>query len=510
MSDSTNTGTSENVSSGQSWSSGTSSSTGQSGSHGTSQSFGTNNGFSLNNGVSQGINNSESFNVGSSQSLSNSVSNSLSNSLTEGYSENAGISQSVGTTNGMSSGVSTSDGISTSSGTSASKGTSISDGTSVSSGKTQSTGASQSFGATQSQSQSSGTSQSTNISQNQSQSHSFTKGQSVSQTQSTSVSQSSTTGTSSSATQSENVSSGHSTSKGTSSSHGQNIGSSGTFTSGSSGSMGLGPSIGYSKSYQWLDQQVKDILELLEFQNERIKRALRGVGAFYTYTYIACETQQALSAAQALAKSTWQNEEAMVQPLQVIPLDEAEQKHLLYHFSAFSNDVTRTTAYNVSEYKYSTVLLSNELVAMTHLSRISEGGIYAEVNDVPKFVVPSMMRGEIYMGSILSSERYSFEHGYETPYDYRISEDELMHGFFTGASRSGKTVAAMRFVAELAHVHRHKTGKRLRIVCMDPKQDWRGLARYVEPERFRFYSMGNPSFHPLHFNPCKIPKGVIP
>lgn len=351
---------------------------------------------------------------------------------------------------------------------------------------------------------------SNSTSQNQSESIGVTQGQSVGETRSTSVSQSSSTGTSTSATQSSNVSTGRSTSKGTSTSTGQNVGTSGTVTSGASGSMGLGPSIGYSKSYQWLDQQVKDILELLEFQNERIKNALRGNGAFYVYTYIACSSMDALSAAQALAKSTWQNENAMIQPLQVMYLDEEEQKHLLYHFSAFSTDITRTTNFGVSEYKYSTVLLPEELVAYTHLPRISEGGIFAEVNDVPKFAVPSMMKGEIYMGSILSAERYSVEHGYETPYDYRISEKELMHGFFTGASRSGKTVAAMRFVAELAHVRRAKTGKRLRIVCMDPKQDWRGLARYVEPERFHFYSMGNPGFHPLHFNPCKIPYGVIP
>ena len=73
---------------------------------------------------------------------------------------------------------------------------------------------------------------------------------------------------------------------------------------GTSSSMGLGPSIGYSKSYQWLDQGVKDLLELMEYQNERIKKALRGQGAFYTYVYIACPSLDALSTAQAVAKST--------------------------------------------------------------------------------------------------------------------------------------------------------------------------------------------------------------
>lgn len=477
-------GTSSSTSAGTSWSNGTSSSYGQSGSHGTNESFSVSGGVSQSEGVNQTLNNSESFNVGSSQSIGNSVTNSLTNSLTNGYSESAGTSHSVGSTSGISTGSSISDGVTQTS--------------------------SKSTGQTATNSESTSQSQSQSSSQSISQSVGSSQSKSVGHSQTTSSSQSVSTGTSESATKSTNVSSGQSTSKGTSSSRGQSMGTSGTVTSGASGSMGLGPSIGYNKSYQWLDQQVKDILELLEFQNERIKNALRGNGAFYTYTYIACPSLDALSAAQALAKSTWNNENAMVQPLSVMYLNEEEQKHLLYHFSAFSTDITRTTNFGVSEYKYSTVLLPEELVAYTHLPRISEGGIYAEVEDVPKFAVPSMMKGEIYMGSVLSSERYSVEHGYETPYDYRISEAELMHGFFTGASRSGKTVAAMRFIAELSRVRRSKTGKRLRIVCMDPKQDWRGLARFIEPERFRFYSMGNPSFHPLHFNPCKIPRGVRP
>lgn len=479
-------GTSQGTSEGWGSSQGTSESWGTS--QGTSESVGTSQGVSHSVGSSHsvGVNQSESFsegfNVGQSESVSQGISNShtagisnsLSDNLTQGYSESAGISHSVGSSDSVSFGTSESDGVS------------------------------------QSVSKSTGQSASNSESQSMSQSNGVTVASSVGRTQNVSSSQSTSTGTSQSATQSTNVSTGQSTSKGTSSSKGQSIGTSGMMSTGTGGSMGLGPSIGYNKSYQWLDQQVKDILELLEYQNERVKMALRGNGAFYTYVYIACPSLDALSAAQALAKSTWQNEMAMVQPLQVLNLNDEEQKHLLYHFSAFSTDVTRVDNFGAQEYKYSTVLLPNEFVAYTHLPRISEGGIFAEVGDVPKFAVPSMMKGEIYMGTILSAERYSMKHEYETPYDYRISEKELMHGFFTGASRSGKTVAAMRFVAELSKVRRAKTGKRLRIVCMDPKQDWRALARFVEPERFRFYSMGNPAFHPLHYNPCKIPRGVIP
>lgn len=172
----------------------------------------------------------------------------------------------------------------------------------------------------------------------------------------------------------------------------------------------------------------------------------------------------------------------MVNPVQVLDLTETEQKHLLYHFSAFSADVTRENVFGAEEYKYCTVLLPEEYVAYTHLPRVSEGGVFSIVQDVPKFSVPARMQGDIYMGTILNPERFTFEHGYRTAFDYRIDENNLMHGFFTGASRSGKTVAAMRFIAELSKIRRKKTGKRLRIVVMDPKQDWRTLARFVEPE----------------------------
>ena len=117
---------------------------------------------------------------------------------------------------------------------------------------------------------------------------------------------------------------------------------------------------------------------------------------------------------------------------------------------------------------------------------MSGGGIDTAIDDIPQFRLPGLLRGEIYMGTQIRTEYYTYKNGYKSQFDYRIKIDELMHGVFTGQSRSGKTVAAMRFIRELANARRTSTGKRLRIVIMDPKQDWRGIARFVEPERFRF------------------------
>ena len=517
---------------GYSW--GQSAGTSSSHSAGTSESYsaGMGNSYSEGYGASYGQSLGQSFSNGVSQSQGATIGQSQSASASAGATKGTSFGESVGQSNGQTLGQS--QGLSASSGRSSGQSYGESAGASygqnagqsysvsvsqnrsnsVSSSMSQSVGHTQGISQSQSESDSLSRSYSQSNSQSLTQSQSESAGQSrstsVGESESESYTQSVSNGTGQNWGQSSSVGKGQSYGESEGSSQGTSIGTGGAYTTGTSGSMGLGPSVGYSKSYQWMDQQVKDILELLEYQNERLKKALRGHGAFYTYVYIACQDMDALAAAQAAAKSTWQNEYAMTQPIQVLDLTSEEQAHLLYHFTAFSADVTRENVAGVSDYKYATVLLPNEYVAYTHLPRVSEGGIDTNVDDIPKFRVPGLLRGGIYMGTQLNSERYTFKNGYRTQFDYRINIDELMHGVFTGQSRSGKTVAAMRFIRELANSRRTATGKRLRIVIMDPKQDWRGIARFVEPERFRFYSMGNTHFRPINLNPCKIPKGVEP
>lgn len=479
-------------------------------SHGTSSSTSVSNGTSVSQSQSMGYNHS----VGKNESYGSNESYGVSNSqsFSEGYGANESVSQtqssgqsvslSNGTTAGHSYGVGTNVGSSYSVGQGFGVNSSVGQSAGVSVNASDSTNASDSVSISDSVSNS--------VSKNYSVSQSETIGQSVGKSISDSVTESASKGYGQTASQTQGVSNGNSYTLSNGTSQGTSQGTTGTSTLGTSSSMGLGPSIGYSKSHQWMDQGVKDLLELMEYQNERIKKALRGQGAFYTYVYIACPSSDALSTAQALAKSTWQNDYAMIQPIQVLDLTETEQKHLLYHFAAFSADVTKEDVYGVEEYKYCTVLLPEEFVAYTHLPRVSEGGVFSIVQDIPKFSVPSMLKGEIYMGTILNPERYTFKNGYRTQFDYRVAEDCLLHGWFTGASRSGKTVAATRFIAELSRIRRKKTGKRMRIVVMDPKQDWRVLARFVDVDRFKFYSMGNVNFRPIKINPWKIPKGVFP
>lgn len=319
-----------------------------------------------------------------------------------------------------------------------------------------------------------------------------------------------------SVSRSQSVSKGYSAGEGESWSRGIGKSSSvsNSLSHGFSSSMGVGASLGVGKTYQFIDSEVANIVELLEFQKLRLKSAIHGgTGAFFTDMYIATESEEAKNAASTAAKFAWHDNSAMVCPLQVLEPDKEETVHLLCHFNAFSACTKREMDQfgQLESYKYSTVLTSNELTAYTHVIRLSDGGLYADIQNIPELAVPSEMRGEIYVGKVLSGYRWSVENGYRTPFDYRIANDSIMHGLFAGGSRSGKTVTALRCVAEMAnHIRRGHKQKRLRIIAMDPKEDWRKLARFVEPERFRIYSMGDPNKFPFKLNPMKVPYGVDP
>ena len=499
--------TGANGSEGWSESAGISNSVGQTAGNSYSESVGVSSGesYTATQGITQGT--SESY----GQSVSQTESAGWNQSVANSYGQSVGITESQGHTVGASVGQTYSQGMTQ--GTSETWGTTQSQGVSEGFGESHGTNwgvnASQSIGTNSSDMQ--GTTHMNANGTNASENWGENKSNTVSNSQSDSYTQNSSHTTGQSWGQTTSNGTGSSVAQSIGKSTGQSMGTSSMMTRGAATSMGIGPSVGYAKSYQWLDQEVQNILTLLQFQNDRLMKALRGNGAFFTDVYLATDSEESLAAAGTLAKSSWSNDESRICPLQVMDLSAEEQNHLIYHFYAFSPDNRKDgIPGRMESYRYSTILLGEEFSAYTHLPRISEGGIFADVGDIPKFAVPSQKNGEVYIGKVLSGERWTQSSGYETPFEFRIDDSELMHGIFTGESRSGKTVAATRFISELTKVRRKKTGKRLRIVALDPKQDWRILAKFVEPERFHFYSLGNPEFLPISLNLCKVPKNVNP
>lgn len=463
-------------------------------------------------GQSWGISNSGSVSYGQGFSSSSSEGYSSGFSTSDGYSE--GVSYGMGSTSGTStsSSMSSSFGQTHSYSQSEGMGQSYSQSTSISEGYSQS----ESWGTSESNS----TSNSQSVSNSQSLSNSLSRSQSNSF--STSRSNSYSTSESNSRTTSQSVSNGIGHSKGTSTSDGVSSGrsigksssTSNTISNGTSASMGVGASLSVGKTYQFIDSEVANIVEMFEFQKNRLKQAIHGnTGAWFVDVYIATETREAQAKAKAAAKSAWYNKDSIICPLQIIDdLTDEEQQNMLYHFNAFSASPQKEhDRFGMFEsYRYSSILTSAEMTAYTHPLRLSDGGIYADIQNIPELAVPSYLQGEVFMGKIVSAYKWTMEDGYVTKFDYRISNDEIMHSLFAAGSRSGKTVAALRFVSEIANNIRRKSGKRMRIVALDPKEDWRSLANFVEPERFRIYNMGDPNKFPFVLNPLKVSLGVDP
>ena len=511
---STSFGRSSGVSSGRSASHslGGSSSYGGSSSSTSGWSHGTNSGWN------QGTNysNSGGFNVGYGPG---------DNSAVSGLKIGFNASHSAGGSSGTSGGISDGTSGSTSSGTSWSNGSSWSNGTGTSSGISNGISSSTSSGYGHSYGLSQGISDSISSGISQSNGASFSQGAGNSYGQTTG----STVGLSSSVSQglSESYGTGESWGTGTSHSVGQSTSSgttngttSGTTTgtststsqgSGGSASLGMGPSLSFARTFAWEDMEVAHILDLLKFSANRLVTASNNEGMWFTDIYIATESEESASAATALAMSSWHGSEVLTSPLQVYKPSKNEKDYLMKHMSVFSPSVIKEGVPGEFEsYKYSTLLLSSEIAAFSHPPRANIGGIQAAVDDPPILTIPgNRQEGEIFIGYVADAEKYNKHSGYQSRFKYCLTSGELHHAYISGASRSGKTVVARRMVAEAyAHIRRGEKKKRLRFLIMDPKQDWRSLAKIIPSDHFRFYSLSDPEFHPVHLNLMKIPVGV--
>lgn len=451
--------------------------------------------YSLSNTHSDGENWGSSY--GLSGSFGGGTTSSDSNGSSQSWGRNDSTSFSTGVSNSQTTSQGTSQSVSNGSGTSTSYGSgdSYSTGYSESTGRSSGNSFSQSLGA--SQGASSGTSLSKGVSSGAS--------ESVGTSQSISRGISTSTSLGRSATQSAGKSSGNTTGQSASS------GTSGSSTQGLSGSMGLGPSLSFGKTFAWEDREVTHLLDLLDYSTQRIIKATNNLGMWFTDIYIATESEEASSAATQVAMSSWHDYTVMTCPLQVYRPSEKEKQYLFKHMSVFSPSLKKEGIPGEFEsYKYTTMLLSDELNAYSHPPRVNVGGIQAAVDDPPVLTIPGdRQNGEVFLGYVANTEAYSLNRGYRTEFKYTLRSDEIHHAYISGASRSGKTVAARRLVAETYnHVRRGEKKKRMRFLIMDPKQDWRALAKVIPAENFRFYSLGDPTFHPIKMNLMKIPKGV--
>lgn len=470
-------------------------------------------GLNMSTGESAGTSIGQSDSVGSSygeswgQSESLSQSESQGSSFSESLSVSEGVSTSEGTNVGYSEGTSTGQSFGESGGTGRSSQVggsanflkvataTFNVGNSVNSGWSTGSNVGTSSGTNFGSSTSTGTSESVST------------GQSWGETRGTSQSQS--VGSSLGGSRGSNV--------GQSTSQGANVGTS----RGLGSSLGLAPNVSVGKTYQFIDVTVQYITELLTIQNQRLKDSTEGEGAFFVDLYISTNDEKSQRSVQSMATSTWVHPDSKIDVLRAIVPSPNEQKRLSVHMQALSPCLDMERNRVGKFYKYSSILRSAEIAAYSHPPRISTGGLDNAMHDRPMLRVPNNRQtNEIFIGNVVNGERYNIDqahkydlNGYMTDYKFGISKDELHHAFISGQAGSGKSVLAWRLVSELYNntynVHKtNKKKKRKRILILDPKGEWRLIGNVIPPGKFKFKSLSDPSFHPVHMNILRVPKYI--
>lgn len=471
---------------GNSWSSGTS----QSLSHGTNSginhsvgsgvSNSTSDGTSSNHSVSDGTSTNHSVSDGTStnHSVANSQSLSNSTSKTHGTSESVSVGKTVGESYSHSRGTSVSDGISetTSQGISHAKSHSVSDGISDS----RSTGKSTGITDTRAQGVSAGIGKTAN----QGLSQSLSDGRGVSK----SISSGDSRGQGVSNSQSDSLSK----------SIGQSNAASNALGVGQGLNFSFGPTIGVSRSYQVFDEEKGNLIKLLEAQNVRLNLAVR-MGAFYVDDYVISYNSSSRAGIALAARSSWGGDTEM-STVQVVDPDNFTANHLMRHASVFEPCTMKESIEGIAEgYLWSTIMLSSELAAFTHLPRVESGGPSTVATNIPPFSVFANKQGEIYLG-----KQINYEDG-EPNYDYSFAKQEFMHTLICGASGCGKTTSAVRIAREVIEKYED-----MKLFVLDWKNSWRVLKRFAPNgvDDFEFYGLDYSSIRPIRMNIYVPPKYI--
>ena len=170
------------------------------------------------------------------------------------------------------------------------------------------------------------------------------------------------------------------------------------------------------------------------------------------------------------------------------------------HTSVFEPCTMKDNTPGIADnYLWSTIMLTSELAAMTHLPRVETGGVSTVATNIPAFSVFANKNGEIYFGKQINSEDGM------PSYNYYFSKDEFMHTLICGASGSGKTTSAVRVAREVIRNYSD-----MKIFALDWKNSWRVLKRFAPNgiDDFEFYGMDYTSVRPIRMNLFIPPKYV--
>ncbi len=297
-----------------------------------------------------------------------------------------------------------------------------------------------------------------------------------------------------------------------------NVGRTQVTTRGVMGPSGGSLVAGLAFARQIVDTQRDLVAQLLDQQVRRLSAGL-DTGLFLTQVTLLAPDEARLERLAA-ASIAAMREENVVVPVAARAGDETLwQRAITLDFDARTED-----AGPFDTLRHAQTLTANELAALVHPIRISDGTISASLDAWPEDLSHRRTQGEIALGLVLDVNLQPDPNNV-----HRFRADELMHTVIVGDSGSGKSNSALWFVSQVVNTVRQdehgipipapiigpvRTGAaggtpRIGVTVFDPTGEWRKLGKLVPARDFQFYSLTDPGEYPLQFNPLRIPSPYL-
>ena len=381
----------------------------------------------------------------------------------------------------------TSQGVADTTGTSSSRGGSESDSTSwahsTGTGTADTTGTSYAYSA--SRSHSSGVARSvaetTGVSETQSRSESSTTSHAVSTSDSTSRALSRSYAEAASRAAASTVSTGQSV--------------------GFSGSIGLGPSLSLSKTYQWEDDLAQVMTSIYRLAESYLFEASRE-GAYLADVYCLTRTPEGLRLVETLVPQAFHGTQEVLTPVLTRKLEDPEMQEIANRVLMLSPSPQVEEVRGILQgYRHSSLLPLNQAAVYFAPGMFEEGRALTMQERIPPFAFLPDTSGDVVLANIISPET-----GQTTNTLCRMSIEQMANFLAAGDTGSGKTVACERLALETTE----KWG--FRTIVLDFGAGWRKLLSSVSiPQERKFlYSLYAGAARPLIWNPLEIGPRVDP
>ncbi len=263
---------------------------------------------------------------------------------------------------------------------------------------------------------------------------------------------------------------------------------------------GIVPSLTATKSYNWTDDAMAQVTQLLRTQQQILGQATMD-GGFLTDVYMLCRTPHGRTAAEALLRQAFQGDQMVVTAVQSRRLTADESEYIRRHAAAFTPSTRVERMPGLLEgYKDTTFLIPLQLAAYLAPGMFERGTAVTTQERIPPFAFYPEMEGQVTLGY-----QWDYETRELTDALVRLSPERHMHTAFIGDTGVGKTVAAERLCVETALRWHHRN------IVLDFGTGWRELLFSPLPRsRVDIRQLYPGAVRPLRWNLLQIGRRIDP